>query len=39
MRRDRKKDAGRGGGVPKSSKYNSNKTVFKSVSMREPGRR
>ena len=30
MRRDRKKDGGRGGGgVPKSSKYNSNKTVFK----------
>ena len=29
VRRDRKKDGGRGGGVPKSSKYNSNKTVFK----------
>lgn len=29
VRRDRQKGGGRGGGVTKSSKYNSNKTVFK----------
>ena len=29
VRRDGQKGGGRGGGVPKSSKYNSNKTLFK----------